>query len=88
MDAIRTGYLAARRPGLARYAHGLPLPAWLRHPLSNVLRTPRRTLLTALGIAAAVAALVGVIGMLDTMSAAIDRGRGGDNRQQPEPNRR
>jgi putative ABC transport system permease protein len=75
VDAIRTGYLAARRPGLARYARALPLPTWLRHPLSNVLRTPRRTFLTALGVAAAVAALVGVIGMLDMMSVATDRGQ-------------
>ncbi len=74
VDAIRTGYLAARRPGLARFARVLPLPTWLRHPLSNVLRTPRRTLLTALGIGAAVAALVAVIGMLDTMAVAVDRG--------------
>ncbi len=74
VDAIRTGYLAARRPGLARFAQRLPLPAWLRHPLSNVLRTPRRTLLTALGIAAAVTVLIGALGMLDAMSAGIDRG--------------
>jgi putative ABC transport system permease protein len=74
VDAIRTGYLAARRPGLARYARALPLPAGLRQPLGNVLRTPRRTCLTAFGIAAAVAALIAVIGMLDTMSVAVDRG--------------
>ena len=75
VDAIRTGYLAARRPGLARLARRLPLPAWLRLPLSNVLRTPRRTLLTALGIGAAVTVLIGTIGMLDTFSAGMDRGQ-------------
>ncbi len=75
VDAIRTGYLVARRPGLARLARRLPLPAWLRIPLSNVLRTPRRTLLTALGIGAAVTVLLGTIGMLDTFSAGMDRGQ-------------
>jgi putative ABC transport system permease protein len=75
VDAIRTGYLAARRPGLARLARRLPAPSWLRLPLSNVLRTPRRTLLTALGIAAAVTVLLGTIGMLDTFSAGMDQGQ-------------
>ncbi len=74
VDAIRTGYLAARRPGLASLTRGLPLPSWMRHSLSNVMRTPRRTLLTALGIAAAVTALIGTLGMLDSFAAGIDRG--------------
>jgi putative ABC transport system permease protein len=75
VDAIRTGYLAARRPGLARLARRLPLPSWLRVPLSNVLRTPRRTALTAFGIAAAVTMLVGTIGMLDTFDVGMNRGQ-------------
>jgi putative ABC transport system permease protein len=75
VDAIRTGYLAARRPGLARLARRLPLPGWLRLPLSNVLRTPRRTALTAFGIGAAVTVLIGTIGMLDTFGAGMDRGQ-------------
>jgi putative ABC transport system permease protein len=75
VDAIRTGYLSARRPGLAGLARRLPLPAWLRQPLSNVLRTPRRTALTSLGIAAAVTVLVGTVGMLDTFSAGMDAGQ-------------
>ena len=75
VDAIRTDYLSARRPGLARLARRLPLPAWLRQPLSNVLRTPRRTALTAFGIAAAVTVLTGTIGMLDTFSVGMDRGQ-------------
>ncbi|MGA3057398.1 MAG: FtsX-like permease family protein [Candidatus Limnocylindrales bacterium] len=75
VDAIRTGYLSAKRPGLARLARRLPLPAWLRLPLSNVLRTPRRTVLTALGVAAAVTVLIGTIGMLDTFSVGMDQGQ-------------
>ncbi len=75
IDAIRTGYLSARRPGLASLTRRLPLPAWLRQPVGNVLRTPRRTALTGLGIAAAVTVLVGTVGMLDTFSAGMDRGQ-------------
>jgi putative ABC transport system permease protein len=43
-------------------------------PFRNVLREPRRTLLTALGIAAAITTLVGVIGMIDSFVATIDAG--------------
>ena len=75
IDAIRTGYLSARRPGLARLARRLPLPPAVRQPLANVLRTPRRTALTSLGIAAAVTVLVGTIGMLDTFAVGMDRGQ-------------
>lgn len=75
VDAIRTGYLSAKRPGLARLARRLPLPSWLRLPLSNVLRTPRRTILTALGITASITVLIGTIGMLDTFSTGMDRGQ-------------
>ncbi len=75
VDAIRTGYLAARRPGLAGLARRLPLPATVRHPLSNVLRTPRRTLLTSLGIGAAITVMIGTLGMLDTFGVGMDRGQ-------------
>jgi putative ABC transport system permease protein len=75
IDAIRTGYLSAKRPGLAALTRRLPLPTWLRQPAGNVLRTPRRTALTSLGIAAAVTVLVGTVGMLDAFSAGMDRGQ-------------
>jgi putative ABC transport system permease protein len=75
VDAIRTGYLSAKRPGLARLARRLPLPSWLHLPLSNVLRTPRRTILTALGITASITVLIGTIGMLDTFATGMDRGQ-------------
>lgn len=42
-------------------------------PVGNVLRTPRRTLLTALGVAAALAALVATLGMIDSLVATMDR---------------
>lgn len=77
VEAIRVGHLAGRGRG------GGPAP-WLgrvslarssirRMPLRNVLRTPRRTMLTALGIGAAVTALVAIFGMLDSFASAIDQ---------------
>jgi putative ABC transport system permease protein len=43
-------------------------------PLRDVVRSPRRTLLTALGIAAAITVLIAVIGMVDSFLATVDRG--------------
>jgi putative ABC transport system permease protein len=42
-------------------------------PLGNVLRTPRRTVLTALGIGAAIATLMAILGMLDSFYSTMDR---------------
>jgi putative ABC transport system permease protein len=72
-EAIRVGHLAARGSGLA------PLLAWLRIPgrgyreipFRNVLRTPRRSALTLLGVAAAIATLVTIVGLLDTFRATL-----------------
>ncbi|MGD9704401.1 MAG: FtsX-like permease family protein [Acidimicrobiia bacterium] len=74
VDAIATTHRTARG-GLSRLLRLLPWPrsAFRRMPLGNVLRTPRRTLLTALGIGAAVATLVALLGMLDSFAATMDR---------------
>jgi putative ABC transport system permease protein len=50
-----------------------PVGAFRRMPLGNVLRSPRRTTLTALGIGAAIATLVVVLGLLDSFYATMDR---------------
>ncbi len=50
-----------------------PRGTYARMPLGNVLRTPRRTLLTAFGIAAAVTALVSTLGMIDSFVDTLDR---------------
>jgi len=42
-------------------------------PVRNVLRAPRRTLLTALGIAAAITTLVAVLGLMDSIFRTFDR---------------
>jgi putative ABC transport system permease protein len=43
-------------------------------PFRNVLRTPRRSVMTLLGIAVAIVVLIGVVGMVDSFLATIDRG--------------
>ncbi|MDO8365137.1 MAG: FtsX-like permease family protein [Actinomycetota bacterium] len=73
VDAITTTHRSARG-GLSVLLRHLPWPrsAFRRMPLGNVLRTPRRTLLTALGIGAAVSTLVAIMGMLDSFLGTID----------------
>lgn len=41
-------------------------------PLRNLRRSPRRTVLTALGIAAAITVLVGFLGIMDSVFGAVD----------------
>jgi putative ABC transport system permease protein len=76
VDAIRTGPRVTGRGGLAPLVQRLPLPGSTitNLPMREVLRRPRRTLLTALGIAAAVATLVAVFGMIDSIYRTIDDG--------------
>jgi putative ABC transport system permease protein len=76
VDAIRSGAYGAARPGgrllrLVTRAH-LPGRTYTSMSLRNVLRAPRRSLLTALGVAAAMTSLVAVLGLLDTFAAAGD----------------
>jgi putative ABC transport system permease protein len=87
IEAVRPAYRASRGTGLAPLVRRLPLPGGTlgRAPLRNVFRAPRRTLLTSLGIAAALAALIAFVGMIDSFLAATDRGereilRGAPNR--------
>ena len=73
VEAIRVGHLAARGSGLVPLLRRLRLPGRGYHeiPLRNVLRTPRRSALTLLGIAAAIATLVTIVGLLDTFRATL-----------------
>jgi putative ABC transport system permease protein len=75
VDAISTTHRASGG-GLAPTLQRIPLPgsSVAEMPVRNVLREPRRTILTALGIAAAIATLVGVVGMIDTFVDTIDVG--------------
>jgi len=74
--AIQSGYRAARGGGMA------PLFRWVRAPgntfaqipVRNVVRAPRRSILTSLGIAAAIAAMVAFVGLIDSFLETVDRG--------------
>ncbi len=75
IEAIRTGHLAARSSRLTGWTGRLRLPGstMTQMPIRNVLRTPRRTALTAIGVGAAITALVAVLGMLDSFGRTLDR---------------
>lgn len=75
VEAIRVGHLAARGNGLAPLLRRLPAlgRGYWQIPLRNVFRTPRRSALTALGIATAITTLVTTVGLLDTFGTTLDR---------------
>lgn len=76
VEAIRTGHLVVKGGRIAPLMRRLTAGGRALRilPLRNVLRSPRRTILTAVGIAASITAMVGVIGMVDSFNATIDRG--------------
>lgn len=75
VDAIRAGHLAPRRAAPASLIRALrvPGPGYREIPLRNALRTPRRSLLTLAGVAATIATLVTIVGLIDTFRATLDR---------------
>jgi putative ABC transport system permease protein len=76
IEAIRVGARAARSSGLAWLAKGIRVPggSLANLPLRNVLRTPRRTLMTLLGIGAVVTIVIALAGVMnsfdDTLAAS------------------
>jgi putative ABC transport system permease protein len=86
IEAIRTGALAARTSGLAPILGRIPLPgrSFVQMPFRNVLRTPRRSLMTTLGLAASIALLVGAIGMVDSFLRTIDLAQREVERESPD----
>ena len=76
VEAIHAGPRSVRGSGLARLASGLPLPGGTlaRAPFRNVLRAPRRSVLTALGVGAAIGVLIAMAGVIDTFQAAVRDG--------------
>jgi putative ABC transport system permease protein len=87
IEAIRVGFRAARGGGLAPLVGRLPLPgnSLAQMPPRNVLRAPRRTLLTVLATGAVVSVAVSMSGMIDSFAATVDRNqaeelRGGRDR--------
>ena len=69
------GHLTAKSSGLNRWLKGLRLPGdtFAQMPLKNVLRSPKRTLLTVLGVAVAIALLFIFLGLLDTFIHTLDQ---------------
>jgi len=77
VEAIRVGARAAKSSGLAWITRGLRLPggSLSNMPLRNVLRAPRRTIMTVLGIAAVVAITLALAGMIDSFNSTLDASR-------------
>ena len=77
VEAIRVGARAARSSGAAWITRGLRLPggSLANMPLRNVLRAPRRTLMTVLGIGAVVAITLALAGVIDSFNATLDASR-------------
>lgn len=76
IEAIRTGHLTAKASRLTDWTGQLHLPGTTltQMPIRNVLRNPRRALLTAVGVGAAITALVTVLGMLDSINRTLADG--------------
>lgn len=79
--AVRVPPVAAiRSSALNRHGHvpilaRIPVPGrtTTQLPVRNLLRSPRRTLLTAFGLAAAISVVIALVGMIDSLVATIDR---------------
>jgi putative ABC transport system permease protein len=77
VEAIRVGPRAAAGSGLARLVRRLPLPGGSlgRMPMRNVVRTPRRTLLSVLAIGAVISVVVALGGLFDSFGASLAQTR-------------
>lgn len=86
IEAIQIGFRAAKGSGLAGLARRMPLSSHVvgQMPLRNVLRTPRRTLMTLLGIGAVLTVVFSFAGMIDAFSASLDRSEKETLRGSPE----
>ncbi len=75
VEAIRVGHLAAagKGAGWAGPLRHIPAPgrSYWQMPVRNVVRTPRRTILTAVGIGAAITVLVTLGGLLDSFDRTV-----------------
>ncbi|MBN1201601.1 MAG: ABC transporter permease [Anaerolineae bacterium] len=72
--AIRFGHLVEKGNGWTPLAKRVSLPgkSFVQMPIRNLLRAPRRTLFTVLGIATAITTLVGLTGMLNSAQHGMD----------------
>lgn len=86
IEAIQLGHLAARGGGLAPLLKRLSLPGatFGQLPFRNVVRAPRRAMLTLFGIAAAIAVMVAVLGLVDSLLETIQDGERETLQETPE----
>ena len=77
VEAISVGARAAKSSGLAWITRGIRLPggSLANMPLRNVPRTPRRTIMTVLGIGAVVAVTFALAGVIDSFNTTLDASR-------------
>mgnify|MGYP001247020010 CR=1 FL=1 len=77
IDAIRTTAVSAGGAGVPGWLRRLRLPGGsvAQIPWRNVVRTPRRSVLTALGIAATITVLVALLGLADSLFATVGSAR-------------
>ncbi|MGZ4268977.1 MAG: ABC transporter permease [Solirubrobacteraceae bacterium] len=73
VEAIRTGFRAARGGGATGLLRRLPGRPVATLPLRNLARTPRRTIMTLVGLGATITAVVAVLAMVDSIAAVADR---------------
>lgn len=74
VDAIQIGARTGTSSGLAPLLERLRLPgsSIAKMPFRNIARTPRRTLMSLLGIAAVITILVALGGIFDSFNRALD----------------
>ena len=74
IEAIRIGFHAAKGGGFAPLLKRIRLPgsSLAQMPLRNVVRAPRRTIMTMLGLAAVITTVVSLSGMFDSFAATVD----------------
>jgi putative ABC transport system permease protein len=87
VEAIRVGFRAAKGAGLAGLLRRVPVPgrSLAQMPLRNLLRAPRRSLMTVAGIGAVISVVIALGGMIDSFDTTVqqaldDAGRGGRDR--------
>jgi putative ABC transport system permease protein len=75
VDAIQTGYLVSKGGGLAPLVARIPLPgnSFWQMPIRNLLRAPRRSLMTLTGITVAITLLIAIMGMVDSLVDTIGK---------------
>ncbi len=74
IEVIRAGHLAPVRKGMAPLMSKIPLPGntFWQIPFRNLLRSPRRSILTLLAISVVIAVMISVLGMVDSFVTTLD----------------